>query len=128
MKYIIPFLIAFVFILLNNFNEKFTVPFKDYGLPNYGYCCSSLTEKEFQTGKYSTHCWKDMSIEECDLINAKGLNCGYNLETGEPLKCFHKPGDCKNEVQCYGSCFDQVGPFNGPYMIPVTRDNVIGLG
>ena len=55
-------------------------------------------------------------------------NLFFNIETGEKLKCKHNVGKCKDEPQCFSTCFQQVGNCKGPYMIQVERNNLIGLG
>lgn len=129
MKSFIPFLIALLFISLSYLIiEKFTVPFKDYKEPYFGFCYPAITAKQFATGKYDTFCWSNYAYDDCQKLNTLGYNCGRNLETGELLPCTHGLGTCKDVPQCFSTCYDQVSPWKQPYMIQVTRNDLIGLG
>lgn len=121
-------LICIIVLFKNYYYEKFTVDFIPYQNPYFGYCSAGVSEKEFATGNYDTYCWDNYAYEDCELLNTHGYNCGRNLKTGELLKCVHNEGTCKKDSQCHSSCFDQVGPYNEPYMIKVESNNLIGLG
>ena len=128
----ITFILFFIFICLITFNikniEKFTVDFIPYQNPYFGFCYPGLSKDEWKSGNFQTHCWNNFAYEDCELLNQNGYNCGYNLKTGEKLKCVHNTATCKEEPQCHSSCFQQVGPCKEPYMIQVKSDNLIGLG
>ena len=109
-------------------SENFTVDFIPYQEPYFGFCYPNLTQEEYDSGNYDTHCWANFALEDCDLLNKNKYNCGRNLKTGEPLPCYHNTGKCKDEPQCFSTCYEQVGKCKEPYMIKVTRDNLIGLG
>jgi len=106
--------------------EPFVV-FNDYKVPNPGYCKSPIPDKLFKEGRWDTYCWGEMGQEDCELLNNNGYNCGRDLKTGEILPCVYKYGKCKDDVQCYSSCYDMVGLAKGPYMIKVESNNLIGL-
>lgn len=121
-------LLIIIFILFGTYYlQENLVAFKDYKVPNFGYCKSPINNKQYKEGKYDTYCWGQMGYEDCEMLNANGFNCGKNLQTGEVLPCTYKYGHCKDDPQCFSSCYDQVGPCRGPYMIPVKSNNLIGL-
>jgi len=109
-------------------NENFTVDFIPYANPYFGFCYPKLTAEQWKSGNFDTHCWNNFAYEDCELLNQNGYNCGFDLKTGKKLKCHHNTGKCKDEPQCFSSCYQQVGRCKEPYMIPVTRDDLIGLG
>lgn len=115
-----------VFVGINN-TEKFTVDFYDYKEPYFGFCSPGITKEQWNSGEYVTKCWNNFAYEDCELLNQNNYNCGFSLKTGEKLKCKHFEGECKNEPQCFSSCYEQVGGCKGPYMIQVERNNLIGL-
>jgi len=130
MKNILLILVLiFISIIVFSYNyiEHFTVDFIPYKNPYFGFCYPGLTKKQWKSGKYDTHCWNNFAYEDCELLNQNGYNCGFNIETGEKLKCVHNPGKCKDESQCFSTCYQQVGDCKGPYMIQVESDNLIGL-
>ncbi len=110
-----------------NFKEKFTVDFYDYEEPYFGYCTPGLTPEQWKSGEFVTKCWNNFAYEDCELLNQNNYNCGYSLKTGKKLKCTHSIGKCKDEPQCFSSCYEQMGPCKGPYMIKVESNNLIGL-
>lgn len=122
-------LLIIIFILFGTYYiHENLVAFKDYKVPNFGYCKAPINESQFKEGKYDTYCWNQMGYEDCEMLNSQGYNCGKNLETGETLPCVYKYGKCKDDPQCFSSCYDQVGACKGPYMIPVKSNNLIGFG
>lgn len=108
--------------------ESFTVKFSDYKPPNPGYCKPSINNREFASGKYDSYCWQKMGDEDCELLNNNGYNCGHDLKTGKNIPCMYTTGNCRDDPTCFSTCYDQVGKFNEPYMIPVESDKLIGLG
>jgi len=123
-------IILFIFILILwscYYLQENLVAFRDYKVPNFGYCKPPLTFQQFKKGKYDTYCWGQMGYEDCEMLNSNGYNCGKNLETGEILPCTYKYGKCKDDPQCFSSCYQQVGICKGPYMIKVESNNLIGL-
>ena len=124
---ILLFILLLIYVFSGNNNEHFTVDFIPYEDPYFGFCSPKLSKKQFASGKYTTHCWNNYAYEDCELLNQNGYNCGFNIETGEKLSCKHNTGKCKDEPQCFSTCFQQVGPCKEPYMIQVERNNLIGL-
>jgi predicted metal-binding protein len=108
--------------------ESFTVEFSDYKVPNPGYCKPAINNKDFASGKYDSYCWDKMGDEDCGLLNRNGYNCGKDLKTGKNMECIYTTGTCRDDPGCFSTCYDRVGKFNEPYMIPVEYDNLIGLG
>jgi hypothetical protein len=107
--------------------ESFTIEFRDYKVPNTGYCKPLIDNRDFKSGAYDSYCWNKMGNEDCGLLNRNGYNCGKDLKTGKNLECIYTTGNCKDDPRCFSSCYDTVGKFNDPYMIPVESDNLIGL-
>jgi len=107
--------------------ESFTVKFSDYKVPNPGYCKPAINNQDFASGAYNSYCWDTMGGEDCGLLNKNGYNCGKDLKTGKNMDCIHTTGNCRDDPSCFSTCYDRVGKFNEPYMIPVESDNLIGL-
>jgi hypothetical protein len=107
--------------------ESFTIKFRDYKVPNPGYCKPPINDAQFKSGKYNSYCWNKMSNEDCGLLNRNGYNCGTDIRTGKSMNCVYTTGDCKNDPNCFSSCYDNFKKFNSPYMIEVESDNLIGL-
>lgn len=132
MKYL-PFLCILLILLIVYlikefiFMEKFTVDFIPYKDPYFGFCYPALSKEQWASGNYSSHCWNNFALEDCQLLNQNGYNCGFNLKTGEKLECHHNTGKCKDEPQCFSTCYEQIGKCKEPYMIQVKSDNLIGL-
>lgn len=108
--------------------ESFTVKFSDYKVPNPGYCKPPINNRDFASGAYNSYCWDTMGGEDCGLLNRNGYNCGHDLKTGKNMECAHNTGNCRDDPSCFSTCYDRVGKFNEPYMIPVEYDKLIGLG
>ena len=124
------FIIVFsVFIVRRDVKEmeSFTVKFSDYKVPNPGYCKPPINNRDFASGAYNSYCWDTMGGEDCGLLNRNGYNCGKDLKTGKNMDCIHTTGNCRDDPSCFSTCYDRVGKFNEPYMIPVESDNLIGL-
>lgn len=124
---LIIIIIPFIFILLLKQSEKFTVPFKPYQEPYWGYCYPNLSDQEFATGNYQTQCWSNFAYDDCQKLMANGFNCGRNIKTGETIPCLHSEGKCKERSQCFSTCFENVDIWKQPYMIKVTRQDLIAL-
>lgn len=127
-KFIFPILIfiSFSFLLFNI--EKFsTIDFTANKDPYFGFCSPNLPKKLFQSGNFVTQCWNNMALEDCQLLNKTGKNCGYNTLTGESLPCHHHLGSCKKKPQCFSTCYQQVDPSKQPYMIDVEYNNLIQI-
>lgn len=107
--------------------ELFTVKFRDYKVPNPGYCKPAINNRDFASGAYNSYCWDKMGDEDCGLLNRNGYNCGKDLKTGKNMECIYTTGTCRNDPSCFSTCYDRVGKFNDPYMIQVESDNLIGL-
>jgi len=107
--------------------ESFTVRFSDYKVPNPGYCKPAINNRDFASGAYNSYCWDKMGDEDCGLLNRNGYNCGKDLKTGKNMDCIYTTGNCRDDSSCFSTCYDRVGKFNEPYMIPVKSDNLIGL-
>ncbi len=130
MNIIIPIIfiiLLLLFILFSKSFEKFTVDFIPYKDPYFGFCYPGLSKEQWESGNFQTRCWNNFSYEDCELLNQNGYNCGYDLKTGKKLKCVHNINKCKDESQCFSTCFNEVGPCKGPYMIEVKANNLIGL-
>ena len=122
----ILFIFFIIFVSCYYLHENL-VAFRDYKVPNFGYCKPPITEKQFKNGKFDTYCWSQMGYEDCEMLNSNGYNCGRNLETGEVLPCVYKYGKCKEDPICFSSCYPQFGKCKEPYMIQVKSNNLIGL-
>ena len=131
MKRILLILILVMTILallgIYGYQENFSASFVPYQDPYFGYCTADLTKDQWKSGNFTNHCWNNYAYEDCELLNQNNYNCGFNLKTGEKLKCVHKLGKCKEDNMCFSTCYQQVGEGKEPYMIQVTRDNLIGL-
>jgi hypothetical protein len=108
-------------------NESFTVKFRDYKVPNPGYCKPAINNQDFASGAYNSYCWDKMGDEDCGLLNRNGYNCGQDLKNGKNMDCIYTTGTCRDDPSCFSTCYDRVGKFNEPYMIQVESDNLIGL-
>jgi len=120
-------LIIIILALLLSTVENFTVPFHDYKKPYWGYCTPNLSPQEFASGKYQTQCWSNFSSDDCIDLMSNGFNCGYNVETGQPIPCNHSFGNCKDNPLCFSTCYTQTDIWKQPYMIKVTRQDLIAL-
>ena len=128
MLIILILVLIIIFTIFIKFNiEKFTVDFQPYKNPYFGFCHPNLSNKQWKSGNFKSHCWNNYAYEDCLLLNNHGFNCGYNLLTGEKLPCIHSTGKCNDIPQCFSTCNDQVGIDDQPYMIDVKSNNLIGL-